>query len=389
MRIGLLNTVNAAGGNENLYNDTAAKHYVVCKDKAANPLVDVLPPIRYGEKYDVITEYAQAEVRQISVVGADLETVVASRRYAIGLHVPNQTYESGYSISPVWYAYLAPTTLTGSGTTDRYNMYYDLVGKINGNAFNNVEAKLIQVVPFKTGNVAPAIGATVTQAVSGYTGVVAGYRTTSGAWAGTAAGFLYLYDTTGTMNAVNNYSWAGGTAVNDGVGLPGQAMAIIDDAGYYPAPPNPRKGATQIVVPKFDQWGNPEWEDAVSEIYTVSGTGWTGVMGRLAVYSKGIGSVMATYNPTFRYDGRDVNTGDAENYYIGLTGLAPIAGDVVDPTKNYTRFTIVKRVNAYADSVSDLSNTNEVVFQLYADESGGTGGGTPIANLKTLLEAMV
>lgn len=72
-------------------------------------------------------------------------------------------------------------------------------------------------VTFDTGTTAePAIGSTVTQAVTGATGVVIDTVYTGDWGAGSATGRIFLHTITGTFNGSDNLSWTGGTAVATG-----------------------------------------------------------------------------------------------------------------------------------------------------------------------------
>ena len=378
-RKALLNTV--AGSSANLKADLVALQNVLCNDNTADPLVNILPPIPYTQTGTPTNEAAVEEVVQLGLVGLNgtthlVETVVAGRSYKIKLDSKFETRESEKR-SPFTYNYTAPNVLVGTNSTDLFNMYTSYVARINAYADNNVEAKLVQKVPFTVGaTAAPAVGAVVTEAGTSSVGTVAYVHITSGTFAGgDAVGFFYLYDYDATFQATGNYSWAGGSADTGTIGLLGQAMLIQDDANYWVPSSTPtslvisakiRVGATTITVCKYGTDGSNGFD--TSEVAIV----------QTAVYSKGKGAHMLRWVPTFSSDGMDKISGDVQSIFTEL----PVDGTF------YTKVTIPVDKPTNAGDLADTTATTTVYYEIYLAQDSASSVGTNATALAGSIVAM-
>lgn len=388
-RKGIINTLLAAGAN--VVNDAAAKQYHI-----QNPLgTNILPPIPYGAcngAVDIMVQASQAEVRQLGTilddVSGNLETIAADTRYTVTVDYQLENYE-GARTGLGKHSYTTPHVLTGVPATDRYNLYHVLVAKINEFESAHTTAYEIHAVPFTLGGSATTttnfsetagvnlmpFGAAGSQATSGATFKVAEIVITAGTIAAdTAAGTIYLYDvktsagvadptafTTGSLISTVTGVDSAGTAMNinfttNATLTLGQGMAIVDNAGYYPARPTERRGATSIF--------------AKGNFLTV-----TAQVMRSSVYSRGIGSVMAQNIPQYDLGNVNIINGDAS---LTLSGL-------VDITKVYTTYTITVHSKPIAAALEGVSGGMDMQYTVYADESSSANLGTFAAALAAIV----
>ncbi len=340
----------AGAAAANVVNDATGKTWFIGSGTNA-----YLPQIQYGEGIasSISHIHAEAERRQISFIGADTETVVASTRYKVILGNIYTKYESQFE-GTRWYAYKSPATLTGTANTDRLNMYTELVSKINAFVGKTVTAYLCYKVTFGSGqdvggkltagfattptNNRITYGTIGTQGATGCTCKVAFYEHTGGTWAGNdEAGYLWLYDisdvaafTAGIANTIqfdDTTSYvASGTPttldesliVTGSAIVAGQGMAIVDDAGYHNILTG-RVGKSAVFTDGFST--------AHSEVT------------RESFYETGIGTNMLAQIPVFDASGQSLIKGQMD--YDFVQGQAPVAGTY------YTKveFDIKRKVN--------------------------------------------
>lgn len=236
-----------------------------------------------------------------------------------------------------------------------------------------------KVIPFTGGSgVEPVNGVSIiTQASTGYTGLVSMTTILSGTFAGgDAAGTMYLYSSTGTFTAAGgNYTYTGGTAVNNGVATAGQAMVILDDAGYWTPlsqpsslsmPAKVRTGATGVYISDYNADGSLSFETAEVEVV------------RAAVYSKGVGADMAKWIPYFHYTGLDVMSGSTD-YIFNTT---------VDSTKFYSRVIITTKTSTDGGAVGAGNAEYYKTYELYLAQDSATVQGVDPAALIASIVAM-
>jgi len=365
--VAFLNTVAASG--DNLLADATAKQYTICVDHAADPVAQILPPIPYGSIVSVEYIDSNAEVRQVVVLGsgdATLETIVASTRYKIKI-VENFGDVGSERPKTSTYSYTSPAALSGSASTDRYNVYAALISKINAYAGNNVYASRTILVPFTLGDDGSGtelnflVGETVTQATSSVTASVGRSIINSGTMAGgDAAGFLYLYDISSytTLDTGTDRTWTGGTttcvATGTAAGIKVNAgITIIDDANYFTSDKH-RGGVTQIFQDGFDE-----------DVITVTRDG---------EYADGIGSVLNSLYPVYTRDKRDVVSGEDKWHSVY---------DTPNAAKVYTKCVITFK-GGVPETQAGVQGDIYQEYILYADESNGTN----LTNLKSALSGM-
>ena len=363
VRKGIINTLVATGGN--VVNDAASGAYpgacIVVLNNATSPPVEVLPPILKDKIVSGKKLASQAEQTQIAIIGTDEETIVASTRYQVQVGNALEKYESRHKLIGK-YSHTAPATLSGTAATDRYNVYYALMGKINADVQTKVTAYLMHKVAFTTGATAMlTIGETITQATSGATAKVAAQLVASGdITTGNAAGTLFVYDVSGSWSASSLVSTGGtssGTVTTNAALTQGTGLVIVDDANYYAPRPYQRRGVSQVLL-------TAGFTTAIVEIGIATLTaGATGEnIGRVGLYSRGIGSRMAQDVPTFTPEGFNVVAGEADF----VLNAAP------DAAKTYTTF-ILETNPAPSDNVlTGYSKTGQAIHVLYADESNST-----------------
>ncbi len=368
IRKAIINTLKSGGGN---VKDVSADgpfpgQCIICEDNSASSIANILPPFEKGSVTRAYKVASQAEVAQIALVGRADETVVADTRYQIILF--NNAVKEGQKQTEYIYNYKAPATLTGTPATDRYNMYYDLVNKINAKAYNKVGAYLVHKVAFTAGQTAlPQVGETVTQETSGVTAKIAAVSVTSGTInATTAAGYIWLYDVSDTSSWLSaSKTLTGGTSgfvCTAAVDITasankGQGMVIVDDGDYFPARPSgASRGKTGVMLTAGFTGTDATVEIGTSTLAVDS----TGVLyGRTGVYSRGIGSRMSQNTPVFAPDGETIVTGEADQ----------ILNEAVDTTKTYTEFHIIEDAKPSSSTLTGYSKNEDIHYVLYANES--------------------
>lgn len=352
-RKNVLNTVGASGAN--VYTNDDAKVIVVCADNTASPLTALLEPIPYGSIESIMTEASQAEVPQLSIIGASTskETIIASHRYKVIIASFNASEDSHSHVDSV-HSYTAPAVLSGTAATDRANVYTVLASKINSYAKNNAKASTLFQVAFTLGgsvgdadaNFYP--GELVTQQSSGVTARVAKSVITSGTMAAdNAAGTLWLYDVSNHEDflATNRTLTAAGqsncvvtqtnaTLVKD-VGI-----AVWDDAGYFTSSPE-RGGISAVYLDGFE----------VDEVEVA----------RAGKYSRGIGTAMLAQAPYYNRDKKDLVSGNPEYEFP----TAVVAG------QTYTKV-ILNLIGKNKDALGPLTEVLPYQAIIYANESNAT-----------------
>jgi len=385
IRKAILNTVAASGGN--VASVAAAGAYpgaaIICADNSANPLAEILPPITKGTCSGATKIASNAEVRQLAVIGMDTEVITASTRYKIELGSIQAKYESHSQLLGT-YAYTSPAVLSGSAQTDRSNVYTVLNTKINNKSKNHVMSYLLYKVAFTLGGNAsgsagtdlPVVGTTITQTTSGVTAVIAAVNVTSGTWDGDdAAGDIYLYnvsDVTSWLATSTASTWGTNGTLTTAASIAINGLAILDDAGYFPAWPGIRKGKSEVLVSSgFD---TAKVDIGLRSTDTALTGGAIGVFrGTVGEYSNGIGSRMALDVPTFNLEKTQRTSGDP-GFILNAS---------VVTTKNYTLFRIFVDVHPTDNVLTHYGKVGPYVYELYADESNSTN----LGNFETALES--
>ena len=388
----ILNEYNA-GANQYVYHDTVDNKWVISQDATVASPVDLFPPIHEGQTLlagvDVLT--SQLETTALSLLIDDNfngipQVVSASTNYKIEFDWSTEKQETGLK-GPRPYTYQSPVVLTGNAATDRLNMYTVLVAKINNDAYNNVSAQLVSLVAFTLGQDSGGTGATgfatqvatnkVTygspglQSTSGATVNIAGCVITSGTIAGNdAAGYIYVYNlataawaaTVETTVFTDALSSEAIVVTTNAALTTGQGLIVIDDAGYYPARPNPRRGATSVY--------------AVKSSFTMARPS----LVRVPLYGRGYGTRMLQDWPAYDLGGQNVVSGDA-NFTVNAL---PVAG------YTYTAFVIHVHTSPSPDPISNMTQGNTIDYVLWAKENATVNGvGTAPAQLATDLQTIV
>lgn len=310
-----------------LVDDTTAQQYWFRQTSAGN--VKVLGPIPYGKTVRAIYKTPQSErCNAVLIGGATVETIVASTRYRIEIWNPESDYE-GFSQGPQIYAYTSAATLSGTASTDRYNVYYALASKINAYAGNNVTAYGLTVADYTLGTSVGdvdtnfVVGEIVTQETSGCTAQVAACTITAGTFAGDdAAGKIYLYNlssytswltTLKTLTAAGHVAAVGDVtpatsncvvSVTNATTLHYQGLVIVDDAGYF-------------ISSKY--------RGGISRVGLTAGfTTATASVILAGRYAIGCGTNMLARRPVFDMSGQQIIAGDIELNFNN--GDVPVAG---------------------------------------------------------------
>lgn len=268
----------------------------------------VIPPVRIADCKALYKRYPVAEVPQQAFIGhiaalASLEAIVASTKYTI------QIFESegkeGRRKQPLKFSYTAAATLSGTPSTDRYNVFYALASKINAYAGLKMTAYPIYAIAVTGASTLPSIGATVYSG-SDWTATYVGAYYPSGTYASDANAILYVINPSGTFptgsDTIDKGS-LGGTAISGAATLtltPGAGLYLIDDAGYSQRFDDSYIGPHAIKT--IAGFTNFEKLDA-------SGTGF--VAGLAGVVGFGVGNQLIANQPTFTWDKRDTVEGDA------------------------------------------------------------------------------
>jgi hypothetical protein len=312
-----------------LIDDTTNQQYWFVQTAAGAERI--LGPIPYGKTVRYIATDPQREVRStILVGGATVEVVAASTRYSIDIWNPDATYES-MRRNPMRYSATSAAALSGTASTDRYNVYYSLVGKINAVAENNVTAygltKATYTLGTSTGDAATnfVVGETVTQETSTLTAQVAACSIATGTFAAdNAAGDIWLYNLsayTGWLETAKTLTAAGTAAattltaattncvvtVTNATTLHYQGIVTVDDAGYFIA--KQRGGVNRVAV--------------VAGFATATAT--SIINGQYAI---GIGSEMLQRLPVFDIGNQAVISGTLE--YDFQAGVLPVSGQTYE-----------------------------------------------------------
>lgn len=370
----LLNTV--AASSANLKSDATARHYYICVDNTANPLVNLLPGIPYGKIRAVSTAVSVAEVTKVQIIGRATETIAAGTRYALKLG--SLAKKEGASTELQTYAYTAPTPLTTPAASALAQVNTALVNKINANYDNYVTAKLLTKVTFE------AVAAVTSGMVVGeyvWQGATLGTNETwkgriayvDPTWSATTGQVLFVYDEVGTQTLTNSAvlkkGTSTGTAISAAAGAastntPGQAIGLIDDAGYFPADPNPREGETSAYI----------GGGFVTASVEVS---------RAAVYSQGVGADMLKRSPIFNWGTQEL-AGNANGTGVGdasfLTSELPVSGTF------YRQTTIDVELNPSDNVMTGYSKGEILRYELWLAQSGV---GATTGNDKDLTDSLI
>lgn len=274
----------------------------------------------------------QTEHSLIVAIGADAtpEVITASTKYQIIISPDSR--EEGSPKGNQYYTHVSAATLSGTASTDRSNVYSDLVTKINAYAKNDCTAYGMTVADFtlgtSTGDAATnfIVGETVTQETSAETAKVAKCSITSGTMAAdNAAGKIWLYDisdvsswltTAKTLTAAGTVAGVSTNCVvtvTNATTVHNQGIVIVDDSGYFTSYKG-RGGANYVGK-------NGNWATSTNEVV------------RPARYAIGIGSDILNKLAVYDRTNRDVvNDGDI---FYDLQG-----GDAFDSAKTYRKYTI-------------------------------------------------
>lgn len=423
LKKGILNTVAATGTNvlvdasvgayyigSNVISQGAGSAYIPTSTPTAVSSLTEMPLMK-GTVKAVSYEASQVEVAQGVFLGVNAttkaqEVINANQQYKINVDIFGEKYET-YNKGLRTYGYKAPSNLTGTADLDRANVYTALANQINADTKNYLSASLVSRVAFTTG--ASSTGSTAFANASGTNVVVygsAGVQTTSNATlniaylvitsgtiaGGDAAGFAYVYNVVGTWSSASKVTTFTDAVTSEDIVITtaaaltaGQGLFIADDAGYFQPAAKPssmvafqlsRYGASSIFAPATQNSGtylNVSTTVGTSPNLTTT-TNTTNIEPvwilaepitvRTAVYSKGIGSVMAKTAPLFYYTGEEIISGD---------GFQIIAfGGDIDSTKTYTKCTIQVESKASWNGLTGGSESKYLEYVIYADESDGT-----------------
>ncbi len=370
-RKALLETI--AASSANLKVDTAAAIAYVCNDNTANPIVNLLPGFPTGTVKAVTAYPAIAEVTKVHLIGRTVEVIAAATRYAVSIGSNTKNYEGSAQLLSK-YAYTSPTPLTTPAATALAQVNTALAAKINADTnTNDVTAHLVSKITV-TGAAALAyatllaagfvkVGATIKQGTS-WTGKVAYIDPT---WAASASQVILVYDETGTYasgTAVTNSNDDAISTTAASTRVADQALAIIDNAGYFPANPHTRQGETAVIT-------TGGFTTASSEVT------------RPAVYSQGVGSDMLKRVPIFAYGTQEL-VGNANGSGVGDATLQlnqlPVAG-------SFYRQVVIDVAHAPSDNVLTGYAGGEILrYNLWLKQDSITVNGT---NNDALLASLV
>jgi hypothetical protein len=362
--VAVLNTIEAAAAQLISGNG----EWMIVKTSTAKELL--LGPFRTGKLAGIISVDPLGEKRQLVLIDAvtSPETIVAATRYRVEISNPEDRYETDRKFSAVA-AFTSSSVLSGTAATDRTNVYTALVNKINAYGGNNVTAYGLTVADYTGGTSAGdaatnfVVGETVTQETSGLTARVAKCTITSGTFAAdSAAGKIWLFahsSYTGWLTTAKTLTAAGTAAatittpattncvvtVTNATTLHYQGLAILDDAGYFVSGMG-RGGSNWVGVTQG-------FTTAVPEVAIA------------AVYSQGIGSVMAQLIPRYDASKQDALTGSLE-YELQN-------GDAFDTTKVYRKY-VFQIADGDQNAMSGDAEYSEREAILYVDYSDGDLG---------------
>jgi hypothetical protein len=303
-----------------------------------------LNPIPASNIKNVVKKVAVSEVRQL--VTFTLPTIVASTRYAVrGNELQAQGMDKEYNKLKN-YATTSAAVLSGNATTDKVNVAWVIGWKIMQVAKTG---KLnVQAGPTTTLVVSAtagwAAGTTLKGNVTGAKGVVATVTN------GTTAVVIML--TTTVFTAGDNALIVNGatTAVTTTSATYTGNLAVLDDAGYFPAKGH-RKGASS--------WVNG---DNISTAPTTT---------TAAVYGFGQGTRMLEDVPVLDRNSPNLNSG----IWNFATNNLPTAG------KTYTRYIIVYDADAQMDSMTSVGAKIENAQAVWLEDSEADYAATDAALL--------
>lgn len=368
--VAILNSIEAAGAQV-ITNATSREWSVVTLSTNKENLIG---PIPYGKGVRVEYFDPQAEVRELTIIGASTtkETIAASTRYRVEIGNPDHTYESSPN-TPKVFAYTSSATLSGAPATDRAVVYRALRDRINSASGAYVTAYTLTYAAFTAGTSAGdaatnfIIGETVTQETSTLTAKVAKCTITSGTFAAdSAAGHIWLYNLsaeTGWLETAKTLTAAGTVAgvstncvvtVTNATTVHATGLTVVDNAGYYTSAFG-RGGKSYVGITQGFSVDAPE-------------------VARAAEYSMGIGSVMAALRPEFDITKQDLAAGSLEYDFQ--------AGSSADTTKTYTKCAIFIRRGG--DDTNGTIEEVEREFILYVDYADGD-----LADFKNALTAAI
>jgi len=361
--VAIIPTLEAGGAN--VVDDTTGEFWSVMKASADATALMTFP---YGKVTSYNYVSSAAEVRQHVLIGAAVasETIVASTRYAIQIHNPDQDYETQRQ-TPIVHAYTSAATLSGTPATDRQVVYDALIAKINAYAGNNVAAFSLTSAAYTGGTSAGdaatnfTVGETVTQETSTETAKVAKCTITSGTMFGDdAAGVIYVYDISDEASWLETAkTLTGGTSavvvtVTNATTVHAYGISIVDDAGYFTSKVG-RGGANAV---------------SIRSGFTVD----TAEVGVAAVYALGIGTTMLAQKPSFDHSKQDLVSGDLEYDFQD--------GDVAVAGATYRKYIIVY-VDGDEDSLAAEKQSAVSEKILYVSE----GNSTNLTNFHNALAA--
>lgn len=379
----LLESPGTQNGNTsgNLHYDSTNKVYYICADSSANPIVNYLPGFP-ANKIKAVTAYAsQAEVTKVHIIGRSAETIAAGTRYSIMLGNNGEVSE-GAAKGLKTYSYTAPTPLTTPASAALAQVYTALANKITAdNANNYCTAKALTKIVFEgvaavTSGI--VVGAYIFQGATlgtneTWKGRVAYVDTT---WAATTDQVIWVYDEVGTYTVTNSAvlkkGTGSGTAISASSGAAStrtaaQALAIIDDAGYFPANPHPRKGETSVFV-------------------TAGFTTATAEISRSAVYSRGIGSEMLKRVPIFAYGTQEL-VGNADGTGVGDATFQLNALPVAAST--YSQIVVEVQLDPSDNVLTGYAGSDLLHYEIWSKEDSVGTPGTNTAALTAALVALI
>lgn len=382
-KIGILDGTDLIGTN-NVKSDTANASMIICLDNTTDPIVEVLPPMPIADIVAIDILVTRAEVTGKYLIGgafdasSALETPVASTRYALTLQLFGEKYESWDKDKRI-YAYTMPAVLTGSAATDRYNLYSALVDKINADSANHVTAYLCTMIAVVGASTLPDVGSTLYTGAA-WTGILAGAYAPSGTWAGDASALLFVYNESGVSgfaagaDTIDKGS-LGGTAISTSAvhtRVAGQAIVIVDDAGYFPARPSTRKGpGTWFITQGFSV--------ADIKVGTAIATGWQA--GLAPIQGRGIGSRLLTEIGSFGPYKESINSGEAD--FILRNGHDVPMSSMVDSSESYDEVIFHLRTGANKDGMSDSLSIMPSYYRLFLESDHAS-----LANLKLAINTV-
>jgi hypothetical protein len=375
-KVALLETV--AASYANLKDDSTNGIYYLCTDNTASPIVNLLPGIPYKSIKKVTSKAANAEVTKVHIIGRTAETIAAGVKYSVLIGTNTKNYE-GAAEGIKTYGYVAPTPLTSPAASALAQVYTALAAKINADTnTNNVTAKLLtKIVVTGTAKLVYAtavsegfltVGATIKQTTV-WTAKVAYIDPT---WTNAASQTIWVYDVAGsgafaTTTAITNSNNAAISTTDEATSTAAQALALIDNAGYFPPNPNPRQGETAVFV-------GPGFVSATAEI------------SRSAVYSFGVGSDMLKQVPVFAFGTQEL-VGNADGSGVGDATLQFLT----NPTSGsfYTQV-LIDCSKSVAETVLTGYTEGEIIqYTLWLKQTNVSTQGTNNTDLIAALVALI